>query len=233
MANIYLIRHGQASFGQQNYDELSPLGEKQAQRLGETLSTRIQSFDKVILGSMFRHKQTAQNCLSSMGIPFEQEAWLTDERWNEYDHQDILTQCSPEFSTPEGIQQFIRQQSNPKAAFEALFNEAMNRWIKGEHDDDYVESWQHYQQRINDAVSHIFSLSRQHKNIAVFTSGGPISVVSQKLLGVAPEKIMQLNWTLLNCSVTKIVSTSNRQFVATLNEHSHFEGEHHSLLSYK
>ncbi|MCH1491392.1 MAG: histidine phosphatase family protein, partial [Luminiphilus sp.] len=30
MASIYLIRHGQASFGSDNYDQLSPVGQRQA-----------------------------------------------------------------------------------------------------------------------------------------------------------------------------------------------------------
>ena len=30
MASLYLIRHGQASFGSDHYDQLSPLGQRQA-----------------------------------------------------------------------------------------------------------------------------------------------------------------------------------------------------------
>ena len=63
------------------------------------------------------------------------------------------------------------------------------------------------------------------KNIAVFTSGGPISLIAQSLLGVESEKIMKMNSTLLNCGITKVVSTNSRVFVASLNDHSHFEGE--------
>ena len=71
------------------------------------------------------------------------------------------------------------------------------------------------------------------KKIAVFTSGGPITLLSQYLLGVDAERIMQLNWTLLNCGVSKIVTTVNRMFLASLNEHPHFEGDHSHLISYK
>jgi broad specificity phosphatase PhoE len=38
MASIYLIRHGQASFGSANYDQLSTLGQRQADVTGEFLS---------------------------------------------------------------------------------------------------------------------------------------------------------------------------------------------------
>lgn len=219
MSSIYLIRHGQASFGQQNYDQLSELGQSQAIQLGKVLMPRIGHFDLVCKGTMLRHKQTAQLCLSVE----EQQDWLTDEGWNEYDHQDILAQLADEFSTAEGIQSFVKKQKHPKAAFETLFNDAMDRWMSGLHDKDYVESWAHYQTRISSALENLAKHHSAAKKIAVFTSGGPISVISQALLGVPAKNIMQLNWTLVNCGITKIVSTSSRMFISSLNEHSHFE----------
>lgn len=220
MSSIYLIRHGQASFGQQNYDQLSPLGEQQASRLGAALMPRIDSFDLVCKGSMFRHQQTAELCLSQQ----QQEAWVTNPGWNEYDHQDILAQLSPKYTTAQDIQSFVKQQPNPKAAFEKLFNDAMFRWMSGDNDNDYVESWHDYQNRIKQALRDLTDNYKYAKKIAVFTSGGPISVVSQHLLGVPAKNIMQLNWTLVNCGITKVISTGNRLFVSSLNEHSHFEG---------
>jgi broad specificity phosphatase PhoE len=215
-----LIRHGQASFGQQNYDQLSPLGELQASKLGEALLPRVGSFDLVCMGSMYRHQQTAELCLSQK----QEDTWITNPGWNEYDHQDILAQLSTEFETALGIQSFVKQQSNPKAAFEKLFNDAMNRWMSPEHDDDYVESWTDYQSRIKQAFNDLLDTHKEAKKIAVFTSGGPISVISQFLLAIPANNIMQLNWTLVNCGITKVISTGNRLFVSSLNEHSHFEG---------
>jgi len=66
MAVVYLIRHGQASFGKANYDQLSDLGHQQSIRLGLAWAERLPMFDKVYLGSMLRHKQTANNCLTAM-----------------------------------------------------------------------------------------------------------------------------------------------------------------------
>lgn len=233
MPSIYLVRHGQASFGQQNYDDLSDLGVKQAQVLGASLANRVGKFDQVVLGTMQRHAQTAQHSLSQMSEPVDVENWQRDAGWNEYDHQDILAQLGPEFETAKGIQAFVAKQDNPKAAFEKLFNDAINRWMSGDFDSEYVESWGHYQSRINQALSDVCQLYADAKSIAVFTSGGPISVVTQKLLGVAAHNIMDLNWTLVNCGVSKIVSSRSRTFVSSLNEHPHFEGQHRQLVSYK
>ena len=38
VGNLYLIRHGQASFGADDYDVLSPVGVRQSQALGEHLA---------------------------------------------------------------------------------------------------------------------------------------------------------------------------------------------------
>jgi len=232
MATLYLIRHGQASFGQENYDQLSGLGCQQATRLGQVLGRRLPKFDTICLGTMERHKQTAVNCLEGFGQAFDQVEPVFDDGWNEYDHQDILRQYRPEFATSKSMMEYIRQQDNPKQAFEADFNGAMDRWMSGVK-DDYVESWASFTKRVHNALNNAVLNNDDKKNIAVFTSGGPISLVSQYLLGVSQEKIMLMNWTLLNCGVTKVVSTGSRLFVASLNEHTHFEGaENKHFITY-
>jgi len=233
MATLYLIRHGQASFGQENYDQLSELGQQQASRLGEVLNKRLPKFDAICLGTMKRHQQTAENCLNGFNQVFDQIDAVFDDGWNEYDHQDILRQFRPEFATSQSMMEFIGKQPNPKKAFEADFNGAINRWMAGENDRDYVESWSKFTTRVHRALNDTLANNPDKKRIAVFTSGGPISLVSQHLLGVPQEKIMQMNWTLLNCGVTKVVSTGSRLFVASLNEHTHFEGaENKRFITY-
>ena len=224
MATIYLIRHGQASFGQENYDQLSELGEAQASRLGKALANRLPAFDAIVLGTMQRHQQTAERCLAGFDKKLENLDPQYLPGWNEYDHQNILAQLRPEFATAAGMTEFIAAQDNPKKAFERAFNDSIDRWMSGDHDNDYVESWSDYSGRVHQALKSTIQMTNTHKNIAVFTSGGPISLVSQHLLGVPAENIMQMNWTLMNCGVTKVVTTGSRTFIASLNEHTHFEG---------
>lgn len=233
MAVVYLIRHGQASFGQDNYDQLSELGQQQATHLGEVLSRRLPRFDAVALGSMKRHRQTATNCLAAFGLNYEDAQPQVNSAWNEYDHQEILRVYRPEFASAAQMTEFIRQQNNPKAFFEAEFNAAIDRWIAGENDADYSESWQDFQRRVHAALDTLLADNAAAKNIAVFTSGGPISLTAQALLGVSAEQIMRMNWTLMNCGVSKIVTTGSRRFVASLNEHTHFEGvQYKHLITY-
>ena len=224
MTTIYLIRHGQASFGKENYDQLSSLGEQQASHLGNVLNKRLAKFDAVYLGSMQRHKQTAENCLAGFGQTLDEADAVFDPNWNEYDFRDILAQLRPEFSTAKGLTEYISRQSDPKAAFETSFNDAVDRWVSGDFDDQYIETWSVFSSRVRQAFKDTLDASKDSKTIAVFTSGGPISIVSQHLLGVPQENMMKMNWTLLNCGLTKVVSTGSRQFLSSLNEHTHFEG---------
>ena len=84
---MYLIRHGQASFGEDDYDRLSERGELQARVLGGALVHLSPRIGTVASGDMLRHRQTAQACLQAMGRPAE---WQADAGWNEFDHVRLL-----------------------------------------------------------------------------------------------------------------------------------------------
>lgn len=233
MPTIYLIRHGQASFGQDNYDQLSNVGESQARRLGSHWKPRFSGFDAVVTGSMQRHRQTAELCLSEMGLAANEINPIVDSDWNEYDHADILAQLRPEFASAASTEAYIARQENPKQAFEMAFNDAIARWMDDQFSDDYQETWREFKARVHTGLKTIAEQYQGSKQVAVFTSGGPISVLSQFLLEVPEHKLMQMNWTLVNCGVTKIVATQSRTFVASLSQHVHFEGGDSSMLTYR
>ena len=231
MTSIYLIRHGQASFGKAEYDCLSELGEQQATHLGASFNKRIEGFDKVVRGSMQRHQQTADGCLLAMQQNNIQPQ--LDAAWNEYDHQDILAQFDSELTTAQGVKTYMSRQDNPHKALEQVIGQAFSRWIGSQHNDDYIESWPDYQARIQAALANLVSSIDGQKRVAVFSSGGPIALLSQAILGVPPENLMALNWTLVNCGITKLISSRKGVILSSLNEHSVFEGENKHLLTYK
>ena len=55
MSELYLVRHGQASFGADNYDKLSPLGHKQSYVLGQYFKNKKIAFDRIITGDLVMH----------------------------------------------------------------------------------------------------------------------------------------------------------------------------------
>src|SRR5215471_3539232 len=88
MGQIYLVRHGQASFGAADYDQLSELGVEQARVLGKWFAQCGTQFSRAITGNLKRHKQTAAACLSELDASPPVTA-IGD--FDEYDHDDVLT----------------------------------------------------------------------------------------------------------------------------------------------
>ena len=60
MAEILLLRHGQASFGSDDYDALSDLGHVQAAINADYLQRSGLAIDAVYSGSLKRQQETAQ-----------------------------------------------------------------------------------------------------------------------------------------------------------------------------
>ena len=56
MGALYLVRHGQASFGAADYDQLSELGARQCRRLGEHWQRRGMRFDAAFSGTLRRQR---------------------------------------------------------------------------------------------------------------------------------------------------------------------------------
>ena len=73
MSEIYFIRHGQASFGSENYDNLSELGHQQSKILGNYLKETGVEFDRVVTGTLNRQQQTCENIIKVMELSFPQK----------------------------------------------------------------------------------------------------------------------------------------------------------------
>ncbi|HEX5285614.1 MAG TPA: phosphoglycerate mutase family protein, partial [Polaromonas sp.] len=74
MGTLYLVRHGQASFGAEDYDVLSALGHQQSLRLGEYFKYKGVRFEAALTGTLTRQIQTFVDIYKGMGLEFESEA---------------------------------------------------------------------------------------------------------------------------------------------------------------
>ena len=144
MGALYLVRPGQASFGAEDYDQLSDVGLEQARVLGEALRARIPQVDAVFTGTMKRHAQTAEGCLSSMGIS------LSPQRlpgFDEFDHNEVIARFDPRFANHARLVEALAGTPEPRRAFQEMFTQAVARWTGGGHDTDYTEPWPTFQAR--------------------------------------------------------------------------------------
>lgn len=227
MPVIYLIRHGQASFGSDNYDQLSGLGEQQSRHLGEHLQARQVTPDQVVCGALRRHHQTAEHCLRALGVEAD---WREDAAWNEYDHEQLLEVYAAD---PAIAQQMVDDMNSgePRRAFQKHFEKAMRRWASGQYDGDYPESWSDFCARVEAGLQRV--ADQAQGTVFVFTSGGAISAACRYLLQLPDDNTLQLNWVMANAGLTKCLLGRNGLQLSSLNDHSHFEGRHRDLLSYR
>jgi broad specificity phosphatase PhoE len=234
MPQIYLVRHGQASFGSQNYDQLSELGFQQARHLGRCWAARDLLVSRVVTGKMQRHVQTAHACIAEMqGVKDDQlntEHWQCDAAFNEYNHHEVLARHVPAFDDPKAVKRFLIETPNGKHEFQDIFSQAMARWMSGDFDQEYTEIWPAFQQRCVAALERQISQPEPVKNIVIFTSGGTISALCQHVLGFPDARLAELNWSLVNSAVTRFhlpdVASSDKPAqlaLVYLNNFSHLE----------
>lgn len=232
MANILLIRHSQAGFGKLNYDQLSDLGWQQAEQVGKALTIRGFEAGSVFYGSMRRHQETfagARKHWQAFGPVCE------DSGFNEFDSDEVIACAFPQFKTKAALGAWLLTQQDKRKAFQELFAKAVTRWTAGEYDSDYQESWPQFQQRIIAALKRATATSHG-KDIAIFTSGGPITVIAQHCLALNNHQAFELNWMLVNASITQCLYSKNNPEkigLASFNEQQHLRQMGEKCITYR
>ena len=230
MGAIYLVRHGQASFAAADYDELSPLGHEQGRVLGSALAARHVHAEVTLCGGMRRHHQTATECLTAQSLPV---AWEVDLGWDEYDHNDMLGGLDERYREQTAVATDMLSHADPRRAFQEIFERAMARWVGGQYHAEYRESWPVFCARVEGALTRLVARLGKSQSAVVFTSGGAISVVIRKLLGLDDVRTLMLSATLANASITKIIVGGRGLTLSTINEHAHFETADKRLITYR
>lgn len=213
MGTIYLVRHGQASFGSQDYDRLSGLGAEQSKVVGDELRRRGVEFTQVQCGSMARQRDTA---VAAGFDPHE------DPRWNEYDFLDVL----------RGHASSAPTQTDPRG-FQAALDDALLAWVAAAEGSSCGESWTAFATRVNAALDETVSVLGKGESVLVFTSGGVIGAIAARLIGDQPGRFTALHRVTCNGGITKLITGRSGVTLVAFNEHSHFEGEARHLLTYR
>ncbi|WP_107772305.1 histidine phosphatase family protein [Nocardioides sediminis] len=209
MSQVLLVRHGQASWGADDYDALSPRGVEQSAVLGAALAARGVEPTLLLAGAMRRHRQTAAAAAEAAGWELDV---ATDEGWNEFDHLQVLSQ----HPTPEGVDVM-----SSRGAFQRWFAGATSRWTGGAHDDDYTEPFAVFTARVEAALERTVAAVAGGGTAVVFTSGGPMGWVAASALAGDATTWLRLNEVTVNTGVTKLVTGSRGTTLLTVNEHSH------------
>ena len=231
MGVLLLVRHGQASFGADDYDVLSETGWEQSRLLGAWLAERKVVPDVIWRGDMRRHRETAEGMVSGGGWDTAIEV---DPGWNEFDHLGVVaTYVEAEADVPSaGGKQGAAMHGVDRREFQRIFERATARWTAGGH-DDYPESYAAFVARVRGALDRACDAVGPGGTAVAVSSGGPIAAACAALVdptGEDPATLARLwarfNTVTVNSSVTRVVVGSTGPRLLTFNEHPHLEGDH-------
>jgi broad specificity phosphatase PhoE len=227
MAELYLVRHGQASFGAENYDELSPSGRTQSSWLGEYFAQANVRFDRVVIGTMQRHRQTVDAILAAMCGP--QVEIAQDADLNEYDFQALFAALDEEGLPPGSSAGQLATRS--KKDFYKGLRHVLQLWADDRLPGRVPETWQQFQTRVRRARVEIQRAGGGR--VLVVSSGGPIAVTAQQVLQAPAATAIALNMQIRNSSVCQYVFNGDAMSLVSFNSVPHLErAERHEFVTY-
>lgn len=239
MAKLTVVRHGQASFLAENYDQLSELGQRQSLLLAEHWIERGERFDRVYVGPRQRQRHTyeivAERCRRA-GIAFPEAELIED--LDEYPAEPVVRTFAPvlmerhahlrawgeEFQTSPDLER-------KKKALDRVIQEVTARWLEGEVEDPALGTWDSFCARVHRAVERARRETPKGGSAALFTSGGPSAAAAQLALGLSPRKTLDLTWMTYNAAFAEYLFDEERFNLSRFNATPHLAGD--GLLTYR
>ncbi len=218
MAAIYLIRHGQASFGSDDYDQLSQLGIRQAEVTGEYFKESGIFFDAAYSGDLKRQIDTSQLVLASQPAAFSTNI---DSRFNEIRNDEQLEYLLPEIvkARPD-IASLVDRGLVSSKDYQKAIDAVFNFWVSDECKHPEIQSWHDYSTGVRDALSDVVKNQGSGKTIAVFTSGGTIATIVAQVLGLSGKQTYPFYEPIFNCAVTQLFYNQERISLSYFNDRS-------------
>jgi broad specificity phosphatase PhoE len=207
---VLLVRHGQASFGADDYDVLSDVGRRQSEVVGTELARRGLREPVSVAGGLRRQQDTARAALPDVPL-------LVDRRWDEYDHLGLLRRY-PSGGVPDGSSRSVQ----------VLLDAALRAWV-----DDTDGGWDLFAGGASAVLRELVRSLGRGRDAVVFTSGGVVAAVCAGLLGLGAEGVVALNRVTVNGGITKLVVGRGGVSLVAFNDHAHFEGPARELLTYR
>lgn len=212
MGSLYLVRHGQASFGAADYDQLSARGHEQCRHLGAYWRERGQRFDAVFTGTLRRHQQSLAGIVEGYG---EDLPAVALPGLNEYDSEAVVRAIYPEPlgapSDPEAVKQHFR-----------LLRQGLLAWMRGETAPVGMPTHADFAAGVADALDRVRALG-VGRQVLIVSSGGPISMAVAQVLDAPAETCVELNLRIRNSAVTEFAFNPRRHHLVTFNTLPHLD----------
>jgi len=229
MSYLFIVRHGQASFLEQDYDRLSVKGELQSRILGEYWASHKLAFDRVYSGPRVRQRETARivgEAYKKAGL-----SWPEIETMNAFDEfraEAVIEQALPrlvdsdpsirtmhqEFEKAEGQAQRFK-------TFQRMFEIVIGRWAAGELEVPGIEPWSDFCDRVQAGFAELCNNGDRGQRIAIFTSGGPTGVAMQRALNLSTESTLKTAWMVANSAYSQFLFSAKRFTLNSYNSYPH------------
>jgi broad specificity phosphatase PhoE len=217
MGTLYLVRHGQASLGAADYDQLSELGARQCERLGQWFAGHGVRFDAVWRGTLKRHAQSL--AAIEAGLQRTHDAVQVHPALDEYDSEAVIRAVHPGPLEPPATAEAAREH------FRRL-RTGLLAWMDGSAKPQGLPAHAQFTAGI---VALLDRGREQHAsgNVLAVSSGGPISVALGHVLGLGREAVIELNLHLRNSAVSEVRVTPGRLSLVTFNSLTHLDAAEH------
>jgi len=228
MSHLFLVRHGQASFLEPDYDKLSAKGEAQSRLLGEYWAGKRIIFDRIYSGPRVRQRETAR----IVGEVFTKAdlAWpqvQVREEFDEFRAETVMEQAVPPLLESD---QHIRAlndayqsadgREDKFKAFQRLFEVVIDRWAEGELVVPGMEPWPEFSARVQGGLARLVNGNKGHR-VVVFSSGGPIGVAMQKALSLSTGSTLRCAWMMRNAAYSEFLFSGDRFTLSSYNSCPH------------
>lgn len=219
MSELHLVRHAQASFGSTNYDQLSDLGHHQSRLLGDYLKQRNMTFDRLIVGDMYRHHQTMDGICAGLAIDSTDRLVLPG--LNEYNFVE-LTEAYGKYKGDSPLFQKVMQDPGDKKNFYRLLRQILTAWT-ADSIPDVAETWVQFKTRVRQAQDEIKSMADEGNTILAIGSGGSISAFVGMVLEIPDENVFDLNLQYKNTAISHFFFNQKKMNLTSFNNIAHFE----------
>jgi broad specificity phosphatase PhoE len=229
MGVIYVVRHGQAAFGTENYDQLTEIGFAQTRLLGAYFAKRKIHFDAVFTGTLRRQIETADAILESHP---EHSASAREiiPGLDEYKPEAILTALTGESPVMTAAGAARRDPMVVREHFR-LLREALLAWAEDRTRPVDMMPFREFQ---DGAVGALIEARQRFADghVLVVSSGGAIGAMVAQVLNAPAATAVELNLRIRNSSLTEFASTPRRHHLVSFNGLPHLDTGDPSLLTY-
>ncbi len=195
VGTLFLIRHGQASYGEVDYDRLSTRGQEQARCVGAWLAKA--QIDALYAGPLRRQQQTVTIAAEGTGVAVETLPELA-----EYPGFEILQHLIPRLVAEDPKFAQLTTAPTPRLLDEA-FHTVLRKWSRDEWVVEGVERVGEFVLRVRTGLDRVLRAAGSGARIACVTSAGPIGVAVGLAFGIPDERMVRTSVVIRNASITE------------------------------